>query len=53
MIGCKHKKKAFLNGYNIMLKCIESEAIICLGSPFEEMKGNIIKIDYLSTRKNG
>lgn len=53
MIGCKHEKKVFLNGYNIMLKRIEPEAVICLGSPFEEMKGNIITIDYLSTRRKG
>lgn len=53
MIGCKHEKKAFLKGYDIMLERIEPEAIICLGSPFEEMKGNIIKIDYLSTRRRG
>ena len=51
MIGCKHEKKAFLKGYNKMLEHIEPETIICLGSPFEEMKGNIINVDYLSTRR--
>ena len=51
MIGCKHEKKACLKGYNKMLEHIEPETIICLGSPFEEMKGNIINVDYLSTRR--
>lgn len=49
MIGCKRSKKEFMTGYNEMLKRINPEAIICLGEPFSEMKGNIIKVDYQST----
>ena len=33
-----------------MLEEIEPEAIICYGEPFEEMKGNIIKIDYMKNK---
>lgn len=51
MIGCKHEKLGFLRGYNAMLKKIEPSAVICFGSPFEEMTGNIIAVDYLSSRK--
>lgn len=53
MIGCKHEKEAFLDGYNAMLESIDPATIICFGNPFEEMKGNIVKIDYLSTRRKG
>ena len=51
MIGCKRNKSAFLRGYNQMLSRIEPEAVICLGEPFEEMNGNIIKVDYRESRK--
>ncbi len=51
MIGCKRSKTDFLAGYNEMLKRIEPTAIICFGDPFEEMKGRIIVVDYLSSRK--
>ena len=49
-IGCKRSKLAFMRGYNEMLKRIKPSAIICYGSPFAEMQGNIIPIDYNSTR---
>lgn len=51
MIGCKHKKLEFMRGYNAMLEKINPHAIICFGSPFNEMDGNIIEVDYLSSRK--
>jgi hypothetical protein len=51
MIGCKHSKTEFMRGYNAMLERIEPSTIIVFGSPFAEMKGNIIPVDYLSTRK--
>lgn len=51
MIGCKHGRIAFMRGYQSMLETIEPEAIICLGEPFPEMEGNIIAVDYLSSRK--
>lgn len=50
-IGCKHSKLAFMRGYNEMLKCIKPSAIICFGTPFAEMKGKIISIDYNASRR--
>lgn len=51
MIGCKGNKRDFLRGYNAMLEKIEPESIICFGKPFGEMTGNIIPVDYRSSRK--
>ncbi len=51
MIGCKRSKEAFLSGYNEMLRRINPSAIICFGTPFKEMEGNIVSVDYLSSRK--
>lgn len=46
-LGCKRRyKDRFLSGYEEMLRQIEPSAIICFGSPFPEMKGNIIVVDY-------
>ena len=50
-IGCKRSKLAFMRGYNEMLKRIKPSAIICFGSPFAEMQGNIIAIDYNASRR--
>lgn len=51
MIGCKQGKIPFMKGYKQMLNAIEPSAIICFGKPFEEMTGNIITVDYISSRK--
>lgn len=51
MIGCKRNKLMFMRGYDAMLERLEPQAIICFGSPFAEMRGNIIPVDYLSSRK--
>lgn len=51
MIGCKHCKHAFMCGYNEMLNRIDPKAVICFGKPFLEMRGNIISIDYMSSRR--
>ena len=52
MIGCKSNKEMFLSGYKAMLQKIEPEAIICFGTPFEEMKDDkLITVDYRSSRK--
>lgn len=51
MIGCKKNKKEFLRGYDYMLSKIAPEAVICFGTPFDEMRGNIIPVDYRSSRK--
>lgn len=51
MIGCKHARKAFLNGYDYMLEKINPEAVLCFGNPFKEMRGNIIPVDYMQSRR--
>lgn len=51
MIGCKGNKIGFLRGYYQMLERIEPEGIICFGKPFDEMEGNIVAVDYISSRR--
>ena len=51
MIGCKQTKMQFMRGYNAMLEKIQPIKIICFGTPFDEMHGNIIKVDYMESRK--
>lgn len=51
MVGCKQSSYNFMRGYNEMLKRLEPEKIICFGSPFDEMQGNIITVDYRDSRK--
>lgn len=52
MIGCKRDyKKEFLYGYDAMLEHISPENIICYGPPFQEMKGNLIVVNYSDSRK--
>ena len=51
MIGCKHSRLGFMRGYNKMLESIQPDKIIVFGTPFPEMRGNIISIDYQSSRK--
>lgn len=38
-------KKEFMQSYNKMLEVINPSAIICYGTPFKEMKGNIKAVD--------
>lgn len=38
-------KKEFMKSYNKMLEIIKPSAIVCYGTPFSEMKGNIKAID--------
>ena len=42
----KDQKEFFLKGYNEMLKRIEPELIICYNTPFPEMEGNVLYVDY-------
>lgn len=51
MIGCKRSKSEFMSGYNEMLNHIDPDAIICFGTPFNEMEGNIVSVDYRASRK--
>lgn len=48
-LGMKKEKDFFLQGYNEMLRRIKPKAIICYSSPFEEMNGNVISVDYAKT----
>ena len=50
-IGCRHERSAFLRGYDAMLERINPEAVICFGKPFEEMRGVLIPVDYIESRK--
>jgi len=40
------QKEWFMAGYNEMLHRIEPEKIICYNTPFPEMQGNIVYVDY-------
>ena len=40
------QKDVFMNGYNRMLQKIKPSKIICYSEPFDELKGDIIYIDY-------
>lgn len=40
------QKEFFLKGYNEMLRKIEPEKIICYNTPFPEMQGDIVFVDY-------
>ena len=42
----KDQKEFFLKGYNELLKQIEPERIVCYNTPFPEMEGNIVFVDY-------
>ena len=48
-LGVKREKDFFMQGYKEMIKRIEPKAIICYSTPFEEMTGNIISINYAET----
>ena len=51
MIGCKRSRIGFMRGYNEMLERLQPERIIVFGKPFPEMKGNIVSVDYIASRK--
>ena len=40
------QKEWYMTGYNEMLRQIEPERIICYNTPFPEMSGNIVYVDY-------
>lgn len=50
-IGCKKSKADFMRGYNEMLDRLEPQAIICVGTPFKEMQGNLIVCEHTIPRK--
>lgn len=51
MIGCKSSRIGFMRGYNEMLERLQPEKILVFGTPFPEMQGNIVSVDYQSSRK--
>ena len=44
-------KLAFCRGYEKMTEKLNPMAIIVFGTPFREMQGNIIPVDYLMSRR--
>lgn len=50
-LGCKRVKSNFMRGYNAMCEKIKPAAIICFGTPFSEMKGNLVVVNYRASRK--
>lgn len=50
MIGCKHSRLGFMRGYTEMLERLQPKKLIVFGTPFPEMEGSIIPIDYQSSR---
>ena len=50
-LGCKKNKLDFMRGYNVMLEKLHPHTIVCFGTPFNEMDGNIIVVDYWNSRK--
>ncbi|MGI5985709.1 MAG: DUF4417 domain-containing protein [Clostridiales bacterium] len=42
----KDQKQWFLAGYNEMLRRIEPGKIVCYNTPFPEMQGDIVHVDY-------
>ena len=50
-VGCRTSPNEFLRGYNRMLEVIHPETIICYGTPFTDMEGNIISFPYATFRK--
>lgn len=51
MIGCKRSKLHFLRGFWAMAEKIDPSQIICFGTPFPEMQGNLVVVDYRDSRK--
>ena len=51
MIGCKKNKLGFLRGYEALLEKKCPNTVITFGTPFPEMQGNIIAVDYQQSRK--
>ena len=48
-VGVRKEKALFMQGYNELIRKIKPSVIICYGTPFEEMQGKIITVDYAET----
>ncbi len=44
--GNRMSKRGYLHGYDAMLDALDPSAVICLGKPFSEMRGNVIHVKY-------
>ena len=51
IVSKKDNHFGFMSSYNEMCERINPRAIICLGEPFAEMSGNIIKVVYRASEK--
>lgn len=49
-VGSKDYKSQFLLGYNKMLEVLQPTQIVCYGTAFEEMAGNLIVFPYQAFR---
>lgn len=45
-LGCRRSRHSFMYGYNAMMEKLMPETIICYGTPFAEMEGDIIPVKY-------
>ncbi len=50
-VGSRTNKSEFLEGYFAMMQAIRPSGVICLGTPFEEIKKDVIFVDYTRMRK--
>jgi hypothetical protein len=41
----ENNKEGFMHGYDVMFETIQPSAVVCYGTPFPEMRGNIKAID--------
>lgn len=49
--GNRRDRRAYLHGYDAMLEALSPSAVICLGKPFPEMRGNVIPVKYETFRR--
>lgn len=49
-LGARKVKTAFLEGYYAMCDTIKPSQIICFSQPFDEIKKDVIFVDYLSSK---
>ena len=49
-LGVRKEKDFFLQGYSELLRRLKPKAVICYNTPFDEMGGNIITVNYEGTR---
>lgn len=50
-LGCRTGRTRFLRGYDAMFERVRPEAVICFGKPIPGMRGSLVEIDYLCSRK--